>query len=533
MNLNGGLAYSAPNAYQVYAAAVTVNGTSTIDVTSSGGVGSAGLYLDGGLKGGSPVTVTSHTNGLGLVLRGNSNTYNGTLTVNGTASATPGAGSGLGVGNTVGASMANASITVNGTLEMGFGIANSMNWALVSDSGMTFSMDALAGSGVVVSNMNTVASTRTISVGNNGGGGTFSGVIADGTNDTLSFTKAGSGTQILSGANTYTGVTTISGGVLSVATIGNGGVASGNLGSATSAAGNLVFNGGTLQYTGSTATSDRAFTINASKTATIDVTNGLSLPGATGAATNGTLTKIGAGTLTLTGVSTYTGATTITGGTLRLGDGTTGHDGSLATSGVTDTAGLAYNLFGNQSVGYPISGTGGTLTKTGAGTLTLSGANTYSGATSITGGALNVTGTLANTSGVTIGSGAVLTGSGNNSTTGLIGNLVSNSAGGGAINLVGGRQHQVLDNERPDAGHHRQLWSRPVHHPNLRDRRRRSRSPERRHGRQPDRHPDGQQLAADLSRSPAVRSRARTRWPILAAHRPALRTSPSAAPCPA
>ncbi len=53
--------------------------------------------------------------------------------------------------------------------------------------------------------------------------------------------------------------TTISGGVLSVASIGNGGVASGNLGSASNAAANLVFNGGTLQYTGSTATSDLRF----------------------------------------------------------------------------------------------------------------------------------------------------------------------------------------------------------------------------------------------------------------------------------
>ena len=55
----------------------------------------------------------------------------------------------------------------------------------------------------------------------------------------------------LTSTNTYTGVTTINAGTISVATIGNGGVA-GNLGQATSTATNLVLGGGTLKYTGAT-----------------------------------------------------------------------------------------------------------------------------------------------------------------------------------------------------------------------------------------------------------------------------------------
>ena len=51
------------------------------------------------------------------------------------------------------------------------------------------------------------------------------------------------------GANAYTGVTTISGGTLSVGTLANGGSAS-DIGAASSSATNLVLNGGTLQYTG-------------------------------------------------------------------------------------------------------------------------------------------------------------------------------------------------------------------------------------------------------------------------------------------
>src|SRR5690349_25138430 len=66
--------------------------------------------------------------------------------------------------------------------------------------------------------MQTASSTRTLSVGNNNGNGTFSGIIANGINDTLSFTKAGSGTQTLTGAtNTYTGRTTVTAAILSFA----------------------------------------------------------------------------------------------------------------------------------------------------------------------------------------------------------------------------------------------------------------------------------------------------------------------------
>ena len=112
--------------------------------------------------------------------------------------------------------------------------------------------------------------------------------------------KAGAGTLTLSGANTYTGATTINAGVLSVATIGNGGVA-GNLGAATNAAANLVLGGGTLQYTGITASTDRAFTLTATTTSSIDVTTNILTISGAAAATTGSLTKIGSGTLTLSG----------------------------------------------------------------------------------------------------------------------------------------------------------------------------------------------------------------------------------------
>ncbi|WP_230532084.1 autotransporter outer membrane beta-barrel domain-containing protein [Microvirga roseola] len=101
---------------------------------------------------------------------------------------------------------------------------------------------------------------------------------------------------------------------------------------------------------------------------------------------SGSLTKSGSGTVTLTGTNSYTGGTRISGGTIQLGaGGTTGSiTGNLANGGT-----LAFNRSDNVTFAGAISGAG-RVVQNGAGTLTLSGTNSYSGGTQINSGVVAV-----------------------------------------------------------------------------------------------------------------------------------------------
>jgi autotransporter-associated beta strand protein len=212
-------------------------------------------------------------------------------------------------------------------------------------------------------------------------------------------TKMGSGTLTLSGTNTYSGGTTINTGTLAVS-------ADSNLGGS---AGGLAFGGGALQFL-SGFTMSRTVALN-SGGGTFD-TNGNNATLAGTISGTGGLTKIGAGTLTLSGPSTYTGATNVNAGTLQAGvanaftplsaftvaSGATldlnNFDqavGSLAGAGAV-TLGAATLFTGGDNTSTTFSGTisgSGGLIKIGPGMLTLSGTSTYAGGTMIAGGLVN------------------------------------------------------------------------------------------------------------------------------------------------
>lgn len=199
-------------------------------------------------------------------------------------------------------------------------------------------------------------SYSSFTVGVNGGGGTFAGTIIDtdfGAGHRGKLTKVGSGTFILSGDNTYTGGTTISQGTLQV---GDSGGETGSLGLG------VVINGGTLAFWRRYHT----------------VPNVIS--GSGGVQLIGGLTALSAD-------NTYSGGTTIGVGYLQVGDG--GTSGSLGTGPVTINGSLLFGRSDTFTVSNLISGPG-TFNHYGSGTLILTGANTYTGRTTIVDGTLRI-----------------------------------------------------------------------------------------------------------------------------------------------
>jgi len=226
-------------------------------------------------------------------------------------------------------------------------------------------------------------------------GGTISAVLA-GTG--VALTKTGTGTTVLSGANSYTGGTFLNEGVLSV---------SSKLNFANRL---LTFDGGTLEATASFSdlTGANDTTLNAGG-GTIRI--GAGLANSWGSATisgAGGLTKEGDGVLTLTANNSYAGGTVINGGTLSIdtsarinsnNGGLTFNGGILRTTGTLGFTKSTTLLAGGGTFevadgtintwNSAISGDG-QLTKTGAGQLNLTATNAYRGDTLIKSGTLLV-----------------------------------------------------------------------------------------------------------------------------------------------
>jgi len=93
--------------------------------------------------------------------------------------------------------------------------------AILDLSGRSETINGLSGGGVVDNTTLVQISNSTLTIGANDADGTFTGVVANGNSagKVLNLVKTGTGTQTLSGANSYTGTTTVDGGVLNVSTL--------------------------------------------------------------------------------------------------------------------------------------------------------------------------------------------------------------------------------------------------------------------------------------------------------------------------
>lgn len=145
---------------------------------------------------------------------------------------------------------------------------------------------------------------------------TGTGSISEQLGFPASLTKTNAGTLTILTTNNYTGITTVNGGVLEVAQLDNGGAGSG-IGAASSDPANLLIGNATLRYTGANGSSDRGATFNGTN-GILDITNSATTLTLSGTLTGGgTLTKIGAGTVIVSGVNSH-GASTAAAGTLQV-----------------------------------------------------------------------------------------------------------------------------------------------------------------------------------------------------------------------
>lgn len=198
------------------------------------------------------------------------------------------------------------------------------------------------------------------------------------------------------------------------------------------------------------------------------------------------ITKTGTSTLTLSGANTFTGALTVSQGTLSiptinnastagpLGNSATpvSLTGTLIYTGATASSSKRFTILGSTfqidsaatelTISGIIDGATGLLKKTGPGTLTLAGVNTYGSETLITNGTLKVSGSGrlgATTSYLAFTSGGKLDLGGTDQTVGEMvsydgpGNIVNNGGGASVLTFSsGGFVGSIFDNDNATAG---------------------------------------------------------------------------------
>ncbi|MBN8533367.1 MAG: autotransporter domain-containing protein [Rhizobiales bacterium] len=340
----------------------------------------------------------------------------------------------IGIGTLIlGNGMANPQNTFSGAFTLSAGtVAIQSTRNLGSD---TATNRLIFNGGTLDTGNNVIGMSRPFTV--NAAGGTVNHAQAlifqgDGNVFTGRLAKRGAGVLVLTGTSTGAGGILVDEGTLSLG--------------ANSSAGT-----GTITMNGGTRLRGRTDGMNIANNIAIQGKGGITLErefagvnytlsgNISGNSTGSSLQKTQDGTINLTGNNTFQGGVTLSAGTLGVGSNT-----ALGTGALSAQIGTTLKAFGNVSLANPIVITQGMaatnqftvdtngfnmtlsgvistnvpttelaqpgLTKNGAGNLTLTGTNTYRGATIVNAGTLIVNGSIANTSSVTIANGAKLGG---------------------------------------------------------------------------------------------------------------------------
>jgi fibronectin-binding autotransporter adhesin len=333
---------------------ILVQGGATSYLQTSG----ANFTLSGSLSGTGTLTMASETGSAAVAyLSGNNSSFSGTFMTVVPSSTGTSNGNSIIRFNNANTGSANASWIFNNT-STGYGGETTLSFTTG-----TIQFGSFSGSGEIQSN---TSGTATIQAGALGKNDLWAGQINNGTG-TLAYIKTGTGTQTFTGANGYTGTTTINQGTLQ---LGNGGT------TGTLATGSVIVNNGNFAINRSNAVAQGTdFTSSA-------------ISG------SGSLTQMGSGTTTLGTANTYTGSTTVSAGVLRAGINNAFGNNSAVVMANALGATLDLNNF-NVQVGSLTGGgtTGGNVTL-GMGILTVGGDNTspaaYAGSISGGGGVTKI-----------------------------------------------------------------------------------------------------------------------------------------------